>query len=71
MRSKIEIYEMIVEQAKNHCSYSILDNGISSFCPSYDDDSDNHYPHYLSESSHSLTDPNFLQNKGSHLDTHI
>ena len=36
------------------------------------DNSDRHHQHYLSESSPpSLTDPNYLQNQGSNLDTSI
>ena len=58
---------------KNHYSYSILDNRISSFRYSDSNNSDRiHDQHYIFESSsHSLTDPNQLQNKGSHLDTII
>ena len=33
------------------------------------DNSDRHHQHYPSESSPSLTDPNYLLNQGSNLDT--
>jgi CheY-like chemotaxis protein len=59
-------------QTKNQYSYTILDNGISSFRHSYSNSVDRLNQHYLSEpSSHSLTDPNYIQNHGSNLDTHI
>ena len=60
-------------QTKNHSSYPILDNGISSFRHSYSNNGDRlHDQHYLSESSSpSLTDPTYLQNQGSNLDTII
>ena len=62
----------MLTQTKNHYSYPILDNGISSFYHLYNDNSDRHHQHYLSESSSpSLTDPNYLQNQGSNLDTPI
>ena len=60
----------MLTQTKNHYSYPILDNGISSFYHLYNDNSDRHQDqHYLSESSPSLTDPNYLQNQESNLDT--
>ena len=59
---------MLLTGAKNHYSYPILDNGISSFHQSYNDDNNYHQP-YLSKSSYSLTDPNYLQNQGLNLDT--
>ena len=65
---------LLLTQTKNHYSYPILDNGISSFYHLYNDDSDRHHQqHYLSESSSSpsLTDPNYLQNQESNLDTII
>jgi CheY-like chemotaxis protein len=55
-------------QTKIHYSYPILDNGIGSFSDSYNDNSDVHHQHYLSESSSTnLTDPNYLQSQGSNL----
>jgi CheY-like chemotaxis protein len=64
---------MLLTQTKNHYSYPILDNGISSFYHLYNDNSDRrHQQHYLSESSSpSVTDPNYLQNQGLNLDTTI
>ena len=66
---------MLLTQTKNHYSYPILDNGISSFYHLYNDNSDRHHyqQHYLSESSSSpsLTDPNYLHNHGTNLDTTI
>ena len=35
------------------------------------DNSDRHHQHYLFESSPSLTDPNYLLNQGSNLDTSV
>jgi CheY-like chemotaxis protein len=63
----------LLTQTKNHYSYPILDNGISSFYHLYNDNSDRHHQqHYLSESSSpTLTDPNYIQNQGSNLDTTI
>ena len=58
-------------QTKNHYSYPILCNEISSFFHSYNDNGDRHQEHYLSESSSPLTDSNYLQNHGSNLDTTI
>jgi CheY-like chemotaxis protein len=63
---------MLLTLAKNHSSYSILENGISLFRYSYSNNSDSlHDQHYLSESSSlpSNTDPNYQQNQGSKLDT--
>jgi CheY-like chemotaxis protein len=61
---------MLPTLAINHSPYPILDDGISSFHCSNNDASDLvHDQHYLSKSSSpSLTDPNYLQNKGSNLD---
>src|SRR4051812_31024602 len=69
MRSNTERYEiMLLTQAKNHYSYPILDKGISSFRHCYNDNGSGHrLQHYLSESSSSLTDPNYSQNRGSDL----
>ena len=64
----------MLAQTKNHYSYSILENEISSFYHSHSNHGDRHqHQHYLSESSSSPspTDPNYLQNKGSNLDTII
>ena len=55
-------------QTKNQYSYTILDNGISSFRHSYSNNGDRHLDQqYLSESSPPLTDPNYPQNRGSNL----
>ena len=64
---------ILLTQTKTHYSYPILDNGISSFYHSYINNGDRlHHQHYLSKSSSpSLTDPNYLQNQGSNLDTII
>jgi PleD family two-component response regulator len=61
----------LLTQTKNHYSYPILDNGISSFRHSYSNDGVRHHQQYLSGSSPSLTDPTYLQNHGSNLDTII
>ena len=62
----------MLTQTKNHYSYPILDNGISLFRHFYSNDADrHHHQQYLSGSSSSLTDPNYLQNQGSYLDTII
>ena len=62
---------MLLTGAKNHYSYPILDNGISSFRQSSSNNGDRlHDKHYL-ESSSSITDPTNLQNQGSHLGTII
>ena len=63
----------MLTQTKNHYSYPILDYGISSFCYSNSNNSDcPQHQQYLSESSsQSFTDPNYLQNQGSNLDTII
>jgi hypothetical protein len=63
---------MLLTLAKNHSSYSILENGISLFRYSCGNNTDSlHDQHYLSESSSlpSNTDPNYQQNQGSKLDT--
>jgi len=71
MGSKIERYKtMLLTPAKNHSPYQILDNVVSSFRHSYSNNADRHQQQYLSESSF-LTDPNYLQNQGSRLDTII
>ena len=63
---------MLLTRAKNHYSYPILDNGISSFRQSFNNNSNYYHQHYHSESSSpSLTDPNYLQNQGSNLHTII
>jgi CheY-like chemotaxis protein len=60
----------LLTRTKNHNSYPILDNGISSFRHSYSNSDDRLHQHYFSEpSSHSLTDPYYLQNQGSNLHT--
>ena len=62
----------MLTQTKNHYSYPILDNGISSFRHFYSNDADrHHHQQYLSGSSFSLTDPNYLQNQKSNLHTII
>ena len=60
---------ILLTRIKNHNSYPILDNGISSFRHSYSNSDDRLHQHYLSESSSSLTDPYYLQNQGSNLHT--
>ena len=62
---------MLLTLAKNHSSYSILENGISLFHYSYSNNSNSHHQHYLESSSSSLTDSGYLQNQGSNLDTII
>ena len=63
---------ILLTRAKNHYTFPNLDNGISSFYHSYSNNGDRlHDQHYLSESSPSLTDPNYLQNQESKLDTII
>ena len=64
----------MLTQIKNHSYYPILDNGIGLFLHPYSNDGNGHqhHQHYHSESySTSLTDTNYLQNQGSHLDTII
>jgi CheY-like chemotaxis protein len=59
-------------QTKNQYSYLISDNKINSFYHSYSNNGDGLYDRYYnSSSSPSLTDPNYLQNQGSKLDTVI
>jgi CheY-like chemotaxis protein len=53
---------------KNYCFYPILNNGISSFCHSYNNNAGRPQQQYLSGSSF-LTDPNYLQDQESRLDT--
>ena len=60
---------MLLIRTKNNSPYPILDNGISSFRHSYSNNDDRNQQHYLSESSPSLTDPNYLQE--SNLDTSV
>ena len=63
---------MLLIRAKNHSSYPILNNEISSFRRSYSNNGDRRQQHYLSGSSYPpLTDPNYIQNQGSNLDTII
>ena len=64
---------LLLTQTKNHYSYPILDNGISSlYYHSYSSDDDRHVDQqYLSETSPSLTDTNYPQNQESNLDTII
>ena len=63
---------MLLTRAKNHYSYPILDNGISSFRQSFNNNSNYYHQHYhFRYSSPSLTDPNYLQNQGSNLHTII
>ncbi len=66
-------YEILLLTTKNHNSCPIVDNGISSFRYSYINNGDSlHDQHYLSESSSpSHTDPNYIQNQGTNLDTTI
>src|SRR6476660_5447011 len=63
---------MLFTHTKNYCFYPILNNGISSFRHSYNNNgSGSQLQHYLSESSSSLINPNYIQNQGSKLDTII
>ena len=63
---------MLLTGAKNHYSYPILVDGISSFYHSYSNNGDRlHDQQHLTESSYSLTDSNSLQNQGSNLHTII
>jgi len=65
---------MLITGAINHYSYPILDNGISSFYNSYSNNGDrlhDHHQQHLTQSSYSLTDPNYLQSQGSNLHTII
>jgi len=59
---------MLFTQTKNYCFYPILDNGISSFRHSYNNNAGRPQQQYLSGSSF-LTDPNYLQDQKSRLDT--
>ena len=59
---------MLFTHTKNHCFYPILNNGISSFCHSYNNNAGRPQQQYLSGSSF-LTDPNYLQDQESRLDT--
>ena len=64
----------MLTQIKNHSYYPILDNGIGLFLNPYINDGigHQHHQHYHSESySTSVTNTNYLQNQGSHLDTII
>jgi CheY-like chemotaxis protein len=63
---------MLLVRSTNRCSYPILDKSISSFCHSYSNNSDRHqHQHYISESHDSFTDPSYIQNHQSNLDTII
>jgi CheY-like chemotaxis protein len=59
---------MLFTHTKNYCFYPILNNGISSFCHSYNNNAGRPQQQYLSGSSF-LTDPNYLQGQESRLDT--
>jgi CheY-like chemotaxis protein len=59
---------MLFTQTKNYCFYPILGNGISSFRHSYNNNAGRTQQQYLSGSSF-LTDPNYLQDQESRLDT--
>ena len=59
---------MLFTHTKNYCFYPILNNGISSFCHSYNNNAGRPQQQYLSGSSF-LTDPNYLQDQESRLDT--
>ena len=55
-------------RAKNHYTFPNLNNGISSFYLSYGNNGDRHPDQqHNSDSSPSLTDPNYSQNQGSNL----
>jgi hypothetical protein len=63
---------ILLTRAKNHFSFLNSDNGISSFYHSYSNNGNRlHDQQHLTESSYSLTDPNYLQNQGSNLHTII
>jgi len=59
---------MLFTHTKNYCFYPILNNGISSFCHSYNNNAGRPQQQYLSGSSF-LTDPNYIQDQESRLDT--
>jgi len=59
---------MLFTHTKNYCFYPILNNGISSFCHSYNNNAGRPQQQYLSGSSF-FTDPNYLQDQESRLDT--
>jgi CheY-like chemotaxis protein len=59
---------VLFTHTKNYCFYPILDNGISSFLHSYNNNAGRPQQQYLSGSSF-LTDPNYLQDQESRLDT--
>jgi len=59
---------MLFTHTKNYCFYPILNNGISSFCHSYNNNAGRPQQQYLSGSSF-LTDPHYLQDQESRLDT--
>jgi CheY-like chemotaxis protein len=59
---------MLFTQTKNYCFYPILDNEISSFRHSYNNNAGRPQQQYLSGSSF-LTDPNYRQDQESRLDT--
>jgi CheY-like chemotaxis protein len=61
---------VLVTLAKNHCSYPILDNGISPFRHSYGNNTDHHQQQSLSKSS-SIANSNYLENQGSSLDMSV
>ena len=72
MGRKLKYTRILLTRTKNHNSYPILDNGISSFHHSYSNSDDRLHQHYLSEpSSLPRTHPNRLQNQVSDLDTII
>src|SRR6476646_9956854 len=63
---------ILLTRAKNHFSFLNSDNGISSFYHSYSNNGNRlHDRQHLTESSYSLTDPNYLQSQGSRLDNVI
>ena len=63
---------ILLTRAKNHFSFLNSDNGISSFYHSYSNNGNRlHDQQHLTESSYSLTDPNYLQNQESNLHTII
>jgi CheY-like chemotaxis protein len=59
---------VLLTHTKNYCFYPILDNEISSFRHSYNNNAGRPQQQYLSGSSF-LTDPNYLQDQESRLDT--
>jgi len=68
----VRYYIILPTQTKNQYSYPISDNEIRLFYYSYSNNDDRlNYQHYLSSSSSTIIDPNYIQNQASNLDTII